>query len=348
MRPIRTLLADDHEVVRAGIRNALQGIEYIDFVGEVGDGPALFAALKALEPDFLVMDVTMPNFDPLVAIRSIRTDYPKMKILVISAYNDDVYVQGLLGAGVNGYHLKDQPLSELALAVRHVLSGEKWLSGRLVDQLIRYAETPRQPPSLSSRQREILYELQKGHDNRTIAHHMGLSVKTIENHLTRLYRQLDVQSRLEAVCYANQHPEILGVSGVDILQGGDDAVSVRQVNTLVVDDNARYRHQLLRMISKACRHTLNYEAENIAGAVQIAERVRPDLVLIDVVLGDENGIHGVRRIKSVSPSSRIVLISAYPDREFHRQGLAAGAVAFLDKSDITSAHLRQLFEDITT
>mgnify|MGYP001772775352 CR=1 FL=1 len=136
------LLADDHAVVRAGIRNALEGLADLEIVGEVGDGPALFEALAQMKPDCLLIDVTMPDFEPVAAIHQIRACYPNMRILVVSAYDDDIYVQGLLKAGVDGYHLKDQPLSDLRLAVQRVVAGERWVSSRLVDKLVAYTEAP--------------------------------------------------------------------------------------------------------------------------------------------------------------------------------------------------------------
>jgi DNA-binding NarL/FixJ family response regulator len=117
MSKVRLLQADDHAVVRAGIRNALKGLTDVEIVGEVGDGSGLLAALVEMEPDCLLLDVTMPEFEPILTIRQIRARYPGIKILVVSAYDDDVYVQGLLSAGVDGYHLKDQPLKDLRLAV---------------------------------------------------------------------------------------------------------------------------------------------------------------------------------------------------------------------------------------
>jgi len=213
MSKIRVLLADDHAVVRAGIRNALQELPELEIVAEVGDGPSLLQALEQNQPDFLLIDVTMPDFEPVTTIRQIRGRYPEMKILVVSAYDDDVYVQGLLGAGVNGYHLKDQPLSDLRLAVQRVLDGERWLSGSLIEKLLSPGEPSILPTNLTNRQREILGLLQQGLDNRNIAREIGLSVKTIENHLTRIYRMLNVQSRLEAARYVMDHPEILGTPG---------------------------------------------------------------------------------------------------------------------------------------
>jgi DNA-binding NarL/FixJ family response regulator len=209
MGKVRIVLADDHEIVREGICKALQEMANLEIVGEVGDGSSLLQTLSEVRPDCLLIDVTMPDFDPITAIRGIRARYPKIKILVVSAYDDDFYVQGLLGAGVDGYHLKDQPLSDLRLALSRVLEGGRWLSSPLIDKLISYGGASTPFPALTPRQNEILSLLQQGFDNQTIARKTGLSIGTIENHLTRIYRLLNVQSRLEAVRYVMDHPEVL-------------------------------------------------------------------------------------------------------------------------------------------
>jgi DNA-binding NarL/FixJ family response regulator len=353
MAPIRVLLADDHAIVRTGIRKVVEEIPGLEVAAEVGNGPQVFAFLESQAVDCLLIDVAMPDFEPIAAIRSIRTRFPGLKILVISAYDDDIYVQGLLGEGVNGYHLKDQPLSDLKLAVQKVLAGERWVSGPLIDKLLSAqpgsgaAPPGSTGPLLTLRQRDLLHLLQQGLDNQSIAQQMSLSVKTVENHLTRLYRQLDVQSRLEAVNYLMRHPQILSISGQEAASAAEPtATEIDCISVLVVDDSSRYRVQLQRMIGKVCPLAAIYEAENLQTAVHLAQRLEPQLVLVDVVLGDEDGIQCARRIRHVSPHSRIVLISAYPDREFHRLGLQAGAAAFLDKKDLDLPTLRQVIEDV--
>jgi len=349
MPNVRILLADDHAVVRTGIRKVLEELPGLKVIGEVGDGPELQHALAAYRPDCLLIDVAMPDFDPISSIRCIRVEYPEMKILVVSAYKDDIYVQGLLGAGVNGYHLKDQPLRDLQLAIQRVLAGETWLSSPLIDQLVRQKETSTGLPQLTTRQQELLRLLTRGLDNQAIAQETGLSIKTIENHLTRIYRLLRVQSRLEAVNFVSQNPEILGVSGENVVQGQPipEPGSAQKLTILVVDDSPRYRQQLQRKIGKVCPQAMIYEADGITAAAHLARCLSPQLVLVDVVLGEgEDGIRCTRRIKALSPQSRVVLISAYPDREFHRMGLEAGAVAFLDKKDLDVPTLRQVLEDL--
>lgn len=349
MNIVRIVLADDHAVVRAGIANALRELSHLEIVDEVGDGRTLLATLERTQPDILVTDVTMPDFEPISAIRQIRARFPRLKILIMSAYDDDIYIQGLLGAGVHGYHLKDQPLGDLRLAVQRVLGGERWICQALVDKLVRVRAAPSSALSLTARQHDLLRCLREGLDNQAIARRTGLSVKTIENHLTRLYRHLNVQSRIEAVHYLIEHPEIL--HAVELAPAAAAAGTVvphalAQPTILIVDDNMRYRTQMRRMVGKSCPQAHIAEAENIEIALRLANQLRPQLAFVDVVLGDENGIECTRQIKAISPATRIVLISAYPDREFHRLGLVAGAVAFLDKKDLNASALREVTEDL--
>ena len=348
MEPVKILLADDHAIVRAGMRNTLEEIPQLKVVAEVGSGPEVFAALKRYPVDCLLIDVTMPAFEPITAIREIRAAYPELKILVVSAYDDDVYVRGLLGAGVNGYHLKDQSLNDLKLAVERVLAGERWVSSSLIGKLVGNREIEVHLPTLTRRQRDLLRLLRQGLDNQSIAQEMGLSVKTVENHLTRLYRQLEVQSRLEAMNFVTRFPQVLGTPGQEAAKVEPDySLGLQKgVGILVVDDNARYRRQLQRMIGRLCPQAIVYEAEGVQDAVQLAQRLELQLILVDVVLGDEDGITCTRRIKTVRPQSRIILMSAYPDREFRRQGLESGAIAFLDKKDLDLRALRQVIEDL--
>ncbi|MEM7336767.1 MAG: response regulator transcription factor [Chloroflexota bacterium] len=350
MKSAQLLLADDHALVRAGIVNAISSMPEIEVVGEVGDGRSLMEQLEKLQPDCLLLDVTMPDFEPIKAIQQIRALYPEMRILVVSAYDDDVYVQGLLSAGVNGYHLKDQPLSDLRLAIQRVLNGERWISSSLLDKLLkpRVTANPTHKVSLSERQRDLLRLLAKGLDNRAIANRLQLSIKTIENHLTRLYRQLDVQSRLEAATYAQNHPELLAATGKTAVSPPvvQRPATSKPVIIILIDDSRRYRQQLRRMVGKAYPNVMIYEASNIKEGANLVSQVTPQIAFVDVVLGDEDGIRCTRKLKSIHAAIRVILMSAYPDREFHRRGIEAGATAFLDKKDLDVATLNQILEDL--
>jgi DNA-binding NarL/FixJ family response regulator len=347
MSKIQVLLADDHAVVRSGIRNLVEDIPDLEVIAEVGDGPTLLKNIQTKRPDLLLVDLSMPEFDPIKSIRQIRMENPAMKILVVSAYDDEPYVQGLLEAGVDGYHLKDQPLHDLKLAISRIIAGERWVSSSLLPKLIKKKKPGASAPMLTSRQRDILQLLQDGLDNQSIALELNLSIKTIENHLTRVYRQLEVQSRLEAVKYITQYPEILGIVGKNFKQKKKSPSSTDQdFAILVVDDNQRYSRQIQRMLARICPRAVLYEADSILGAQRLSENIQPDLAFVDVVLGEDDGIHCARRIKSVSKSTRIVMVSAYPDREFRRLSMEAGAVAFLDKKDIDANSLKQVVEDM--
>jgi DNA-binding NarL/FixJ family response regulator len=348
MPAVKVLLADDHVVVRAGLRNALEGVENLEVAGEVGNGRQLMDAVARIDPDLLILDANMPDFDPIMTVRRLKAERPIMKILIVSAYDDENYVVGLLNAGADGYHMKDQPLADLQLATQRVLGGDRWISSSLVGKLAyqRAAPTSSTTIWLTRRQRELLRLLTQGLDNRNIAQTLEISVKTVENHLTALYRVLGVDSRLKAVHYALRHPELLAISGQETLeleplpQRNDPDLIV-----LVVDDNTRYRQQLTRLIGKLCPTSILYEAGNISEAITLGQQVRPQLALIDVVLENEDGIQCARQLRNVSPSTRIVVISAYPDRGFRKQALSAGAVAFVDKKDLDTASLRQVIED---
>jgi DNA-binding NarL/FixJ family response regulator len=345
IKTARTLLADDHALIRAGLRDALTTLPGLEIIGEVGNGRDLAKAISELRPDLLVMDVNMPDFEPVSAVQEMRAAHPELKILVVSAYDDQAYVVGLLSAGVNGYHLKDQPLSDLQMAVRRILDGGRWISDPLVNRLVgqNTAPAPVADSPLTRRQRELLYLLTQGYNNQKIALVMDLSIKTVENHLTALYRALGVESRLEANNYASRHPEVPSIPEQERVHKTESGMETLTV--LLVDDNPRYRAQFSKLLGRTCPVSAIYEANTCGEALQVAERVKPKLAFVDVVLQDEDGIQCARRIKAISPATRLVLISAYPDREFRRIGLNAGAIAFLDKKDIDAATLRQVVAD---
>lgn len=348
MQNIRVILADDHAVVRAGIRKTIEQISNLEVVAEVGTGPLVFNSLINEQVDLLLIDITMPEFDPIQAIKKIKILYPNLKILVISAYDDEFYVKGLLNAGVNGYHMKDQSLNDLKLAITRVLEGETWISSSLIKKLSANNSEKTNLPELTKREHELLLSLRQGLDNKSIAKKHVLSVKTIENYLSCLYRKLKVQSRLEAVNFVTRHPEMIGnLNEFSISENfASDIKPNSGYNILVVDDNTRYRNQLTNMLSKIDPQATILNANDIGQAIDLVNGFKIKLVFIDVILNEESGIDCVEKIKIIQPDARTVLISAYPDQEFHKEGIKAGAVAFLDKKNLGASTLRQIVEDI--
>ena len=163
MSAAKVLLADDHVVVRAGLRNALASLPDLEIAGEVGNGHELAEALTRLDPDLLVLDASMPISIPYRPSARSR-ERPGLKILIVSAHDDESYVVGLLDAGADGYHMKDQPLADLQLATRRILEGERWISSSLIAQA--GASGPRRPSSnaiwLTRRQRSCSASLIQG------------------------------------------------------------------------------------------------------------------------------------------------------------------------------------------
>jgi len=347
MEDVRVMIADDHAIVRAGFRRLVEQIPGLVISGEIGNGVEVIPFIEAHPLDLLLIDLTMPNFEPISAIKAIRSRWPDLKILVVSAYDDQFYVKGLLEFGVHGYHLKDESLSDLKLAIERVLEGERWISSSLINKLLQEDEGISDFPELTGRQLDLLRYLKQGLDNKSISAEMGISIKTVESHLTRLYRRLNVQSRLEAVNYVNKFPQILGIGGRQITHKTREPVSGEgALAVLVLDDSTRYRKQLVNMIAKASPSARIFEAGRISEALQLVEQVDIRLAFIDVILKDEDGISCVRQVRRIKPDLRVVLISAYPDREFHRQGLAAGASAFLDKKNLDLLTIKHVINDI--
>ena len=276
MQKIRIILADDHAVVRAGIRKIVDQIPQLEVVAEVGTGPLVFSSLEKEQVDLLLIDVTMPEFDPIQAIKQIKILYPSLKILVISAYDDEFYVKGLLNAGVDGYHMKDQSLNDMKLAITQVLKGEKWISSTLINKLSQNYPDKKHLPKLTQRHHDLLLSLRQGLDNKSIAKRYFLSIKTVENNLSSLYRKLNVQSRLEAVNYLIRHPEIMKTSGEfsNLENIPKDSKQKSEYNILVVDDNARYRNQLIRMLDKLDSQAAIFSADNIKHALDLAHNIK--------------------------------------------------------------------------
>jgi len=347
MGKTKVLIADDHAIVRAGFRQLIEQMQNLTISGEISNGLEVIPYLEVHPVDLLLIDLTMPNFQPITVIKEIRTKFPDLKILVVSAYDDKFYVKGLLEFGVHGYHLKDESLNDLKLAIERVLGGERWISGSLINNLLQNNHKGFSIPELTNRQLDLLRNLQLGFENKRIAREMGISIKTVESHLTRLYRKLDVQSRLEAVNYANRYPQILGIDSSRVAsQLKDKSIPDNALSILVLDDSTRYRKQLMNMIAKASPSARIYEADNINESVRLIERIDFQLAFIDVILRDEDGITCARRIHQIKPATRIILISAYPDREFHRQGLDSGASAFLDKKNLDLPTIKHVIDDI--
>ena len=204
---VRVLLADDHTLVRAGLRKLLESIPDMDVVGEAGDGLALLAMLEEFKPHIVLMDVAMPGLNGLETTARLVKDWPDIKVLILSMHQNEEYVRRALRLGASAYLLKDAAPMELEQALKAVLRGETYLSpavsrGVLSDYVLRLRTEKPAAELLTPRQREVLQLIAEGHSTKVIARRLDLSVKTVDTHRSQLMRQLDIHEVAGLVRYA--------------------------------------------------------------------------------------------------------------------------------------------------
>jgi DNA-binding NarL/FixJ family response regulator len=200
---IRVLIADDHTLVREGTRQILQQTPDIEVVGEADRGDQAVELVEHLRPDVLLLDLRMPGRNGIDVARSVVESHPGIRVLLLSAYDDEDYVAEALGAGAAGYLLKTTPGHELVEAVRAVHSGATVLEDSLSRKLAMRSIRPRAAgPRLSERELDVLRQTARGLSSKEVAARLGISQRTVEGHLNNIYAKLGVNSRTEAVVQA--------------------------------------------------------------------------------------------------------------------------------------------------
>jgi NarL family two-component system response regulator LiaR len=209
MAKIKVLIADDHAVVREGTRQILEQEPDIEVVAEAADGEEAVKLTASTMPDVAIIDIAMPVVDGIEATKRIKKDYPSVTVLILSAYDDDQFVFGLLEAGAAGYLLKSVRGRELVEAVRQVYAGESVLHPSIARKVLNRfsqpaAKLPESKPVmlLSERETEVLQLATRGLSNQEIADKLFLSLRTVQAHLGHIFNKLKVSSRTEAVVRA--------------------------------------------------------------------------------------------------------------------------------------------------
>jgi len=206
----RVLIADDHTIVRSGVRLLLQAEPDIEVVGEALNGDKALALAESLRPNVILMDIAMPGMDGLEATRQIKARFPDMHVLVLTMHRSDEYFFEMLKAGASGYVLKGAETNELIGAIRAVARGEVFLYPTMAKQLLqdylnRLKEGAGLPqPTLTPREKEILRLLAEGYSNKEIAEHLIVSPSTIHSHRANLMRKLNLSSRHDLIQYARE------------------------------------------------------------------------------------------------------------------------------------------------
>lgn len=201
---IRVLLADDHAVVRAGIRQFLETAEDIIVEAEADDGEAAIRLIEKNPPDVVVLDIQMPKMTGIEVTRWIRARYPSLGILILTAYDEEPYAMGVLQAGANGYVLKTAKPGEIIQAVREVHAGRSVVEAVIAQKLVAHMVHPSSTPMeiLSEREMEVLGLVAKGLTNKMIAIQLNISARTVQGHLAHIFDKLQASSRTEAVMRA--------------------------------------------------------------------------------------------------------------------------------------------------
>jgi DNA-binding NarL/FixJ family response regulator len=205
---IRVLLADDHKIIRQGLRSLLEKQQDMEVVAEAEDGRSAVRLAAEMAPDVVIMDVTMPDLNGIEATRQILSKSPDIKVVALSMHSDASFITEMLKSGAAGYLLKDCAFEELANAIRTVLGNQTYLSPAisgvvLEDYVHRLSKTGfSSPDALSDREREVLQLMAEGYSTKKIAQKLHISVKTVETHRRQMMSKLDIHTIAELTKYA--------------------------------------------------------------------------------------------------------------------------------------------------
>ncbi|RKZ67670.1 MAG: DNA-binding response regulator [Gammaproteobacteria bacterium] len=207
--PVRILIADDHTILRAGIRSLLDMVPGFQVVGEVDNGKDAIHQAGQLKPDVLISDLSMPKTNGTEAIQGIKSRYPEIKILVLTVHRTEEYVHAALKAGADGYVLKDDTSDELISAIQNIANGKTYLSPSICNEVVMgYLADPgkeRIPTSidlLTTREREVMKLIAEGYRNKDVAEYLSISLKTVEKHRSNMMKKLDLHSASSITSYA--------------------------------------------------------------------------------------------------------------------------------------------------
>lgn len=201
---IRVLLADDHSVVREGLRMFLRRDPELAVVGEAADGAEALSLARELRPDVVLMDLLMPVMDGVAATSAIRKDLPETEVIALTSVLESTGVVGVMRAGAIGYLLKDIQAPELRRAIKAAAAGQVQLSPQAVAYLTRELRTPEKTEALTERETEVLLLLSRGQSNKEIARNLHIAEDTVKTHVRHILAKLGVQSRTQAILCATR------------------------------------------------------------------------------------------------------------------------------------------------
>jgi two-component system response regulator NreC len=206
----RVLIADDHAIVRAGLRALLAEEAAFDLVGEAAGGVEAIELVEKTDPDVLILDLSMPDLDGISVTRKIKPQFPSLKVLILTLHEDEALLKEAIKAGAAGYILKHAAEAELISALRTILRGDLYVDPSMVRGLLEESRSPQvnqkdQTESLTQRETEILRLIVEGYTNRQIGQELNISIRTVEGHRANISDKLGLHSRVELVRYARNN-----------------------------------------------------------------------------------------------------------------------------------------------
>ena len=207
---IKVLIADDHAIVRTGLRALLKSEPTLELVGEATGGYEAIELVGKTHPDILILDLSMPDLDGIAVTKQIKPQYPDLRILILTVHEDEALLREAIKAGTSGYILKRAAEAELIAAIRIIMRGDLYVEPSMVrallsDSLKSVTEQRESEEPLTPREKEILRLIVQGYTNRQIGDELTISVRTVEGHRSNIMEKLGLHSRVELVRYARQH-----------------------------------------------------------------------------------------------------------------------------------------------
>ncbi len=206
MEPIKVMIADDHSLIREGLRQLLEFDGSIKVVGEASNGEECLIKLEEFNPEVLLLDINMPEKNGIDVLKQMKADQSRIKVLILTVHNELEYLISAVDIGVDGYILKDSESSELKKAIRVVRDGESYIQPKLIpamnNQLINRDADKDKIDSLTNRELEVLVQVANGMFNKEIATNLNISERTVKNHISNIFKKIDVSDRTQAAVFA--------------------------------------------------------------------------------------------------------------------------------------------------
>lgn len=206
MKKIRVMIADDHNMIREGLKQLLEFDGSIEIVGEASNGVECLEKLNICDPEVLLLDINMPEKNGIDVLKQMKADNSKIKVLILTVHNEIEYLMSAVDIGVNGYILKDSESSELKNAIKAVQNGESYIQPNLIvalnNQLIKRDTDKDKISALTNRELEVLTQVANGMFNKEIAINLNISERTVKNHISNIFKKIDVSDRTQAAVFA--------------------------------------------------------------------------------------------------------------------------------------------------